>query len=532
MSFIETSDDIIDNSSKLLNDVINSKFAQFLQGNGSPILTTYYHLDDTMSTTESGSNTVDDLIGRDSPLMYNKITGFPVCGLKDLLPEKDALDGGLIDLSLDADVVIFPNTIKPNGLDYLLYVFPDNPDTHILFKVTDFEFSSIRNNSYYKLSLSLKEFNNWSYIEKLDKQVVREYRTNMDKIGTLDRCIIEDTTYEQIEKVDFACEYLIREYLDLFYDSRYNALLFREDPLIEYPVFDPFLTTFIIQNKVLDIKDTSPYVLINYDYRDKVKRTYNKTLYRNLELHDRTQVYMFHKVPASFTTTETNPFAYYGEEVVFSLDLFKHDLEETLNCEDRYYYHHKRLIEGIMSFRDFKPFEEPASKILIPDIVNRNYTTVSEDATIPPNDSNDSLLVNRTFDIGDSDYDEIMLNDMDDNVSDEIQSTNEDIVIDDVTNQQDDNINDSNNSLDNVDDETNLEEDITDDTNVILTDLPTYCNIIVRYLGKSNLYQLVSIEELEKIVSYDMDYNYENFMYIPIIIFILKKYKMFLINNK
>lgn len=527
MSFIETSDDIIDNSSKLLNDVVNSKFAQFLQGNGSPILVTYYHLDDTMSTTESGSHSIDDLIGADSPLRYNKITNFPVCGLKDLIPEKDALDGGLIDLSLDVDITIFPNTIKPNGLDYLLYVFPEDPNTHILFKITDFDFSSIRNNSYYKLSISLKEFNNWDYVYKLESQVIRVYRTNMDRIGTLDRCMIEDTTYEQIEKLTFVSDYLVREYLDLFYEERYNALIFRNDSLIEYPIFDPYLTRFIIQNRILEITNQTPYVLINYDYRDRVRRTYNKTLYRNLELHDRTQIYMFNRSPATFETNETNPFVYYGEEVVFSLDLHRHKIEDTVNDDDIHHYHHIRLIEGIMNYKEFKPFSGPTCDIVIPNIVQRE----PNNDNLGDSSNDEPMLISNSFDI--MDYDEILIGS--DNI--DVPTDSENTTPPDISNSENDNMNNDTDNGTNPDDiitNDGIDDVVQEDTiePVLVMDLPEYCNIIVKYLGKSNLYQLISDNDLEKLVSYDMEYSYESFIYIPMVIFIIKKYKLFLTDNK
>ena len=59
MAFIRTADDMADNTMKTLSNVLDSKFTSFLQGNGTPILVTYYHIDNTTSTANPGAGTVD-----------------------------------------------------------------------------------------------------------------------------------------------------------------------------------------------------------------------------------------------------------------------------------------------------------------------------------------------------------------------------------------------------------------------------------------------------------------------------------------
>ena len=149
-SYLQTTNTMVDNSTKLLNDVLTSEFTQFLQGNGTPVCVTYYNINETFSTVESGSENVDQLLGSNSPLRYNRIDNFPLIGLRELIPSVDVIESGLLDMSLDVDITLFPNTIKPNGFDYFVYDYGDG--NTITFKVVGFEFSSIKNKPQFALN--------------------------------------------------------------------------------------------------------------------------------------------------------------------------------------------------------------------------------------------------------------------------------------------------------------------------------------------------------------------------------------------
>ena len=323
MGILQTADTMVDNSMKQLSDVLNSKFTTYLQGNGTPVLVTYYNIDANNSTTELGSETYDKRLGKNSPLKFNKILDFPVYGLRDLIPSIDPGEGGLLDMDLDLEVVILPNSIKPSPLDHFVYRFSDGykVERQVTFRVINIEYSSIKSNNFYKLTLELADINDEHTVEQLDSQTISTFRTNIDLIGTNEQCVIEDTVYDRIDTIDSICEYLINNYMDIFYDDRYNALLLRDNN-IGYPIFDPYLTTFVVQNNILDT-DKRYIVLMNYDNRYDVSRMYNKTVYRCLEQQDSTHLNRMSMKPHAFENTKTNPFVYYGEENVFSIDLVR-----------------------------------------------------------------------------------------------------------------------------------------------------------------------------------------------------------------
>ena len=71
MGYLRQSNDIVTSSSQLLDNILSSNFNQFLQGLGQPVLVTYWNLNDTVSTVNSGTETVDENIGPESPIRFN-----------------------------------------------------------------------------------------------------------------------------------------------------------------------------------------------------------------------------------------------------------------------------------------------------------------------------------------------------------------------------------------------------------------------------------------------------------------------------
>lgn len=335
MSFLNTADDMADNAMKVMKDVLDSKFTTFIQNVGTPILVTYYNLNDVMTTVDTGTENIDSELGEHSPLRFNKILNFPLYGLGNggsgLIPSKDDLEGGLIDLSIDLELVMLPNAIKPSGYDYFVYKYQDG--TNITFKVNDFEMSTIKNNNYYKISVSLKDINDTVSEEKLEKQTVDELECILDRFGSSDRCVVRRTIYDKIEDIEKVIEYITEQYIDTFYVNRYRAVCYRrtEDSAI---VYDPYLTKFLIDNHIMDYQKSRYITLVNHDTRDEVLRNYNKSIYRNVELRDKTKTFVQLRTPVVFSTSTTNPFSYYGEDVAFTLDLLSYGLDDDIKEED------------------------------------------------------------------------------------------------------------------------------------------------------------------------------------------------------
>ena len=446
MGFLQTSDDIASNVNKVASDVLNSKFTQFITGSGTPLLVTYFNIDDTMSTADLGTETPDKMLGEDSPFRFNRIDNLPMYGLRDILPSKEEIDMGLVDMSLDMETFLLPNTIKPNIGDYFVYRMK-YLDTFLTFRVNDFEFTTIKSNGYYKLDISIKDINDDNTLKKVEDKVVGEYTANLDNIGTQDKCIIENKVSDTLMRFDMITSSLMEQYVDTFWDDKYNSFLYRNEDS-GYVSYDPYLKEYLCRTGLVDIQDSKYIVLINYDSRDTTRRNYNKSIYRNIELQDKTKIHKLIRVPVSFPTTTTNPFYFYGEDTAFTIDL---NIDYINVSSDKFFYVPSELIERIKTNTIVDRCE----------VINH----IKDDSDIVENISGDD---HKIYGSDDNTYSYI------------------------------------------------------------------YWNLIIKYLNKDNCYNLLSEANvsMEDICNISVDYDYETYIYLPIIIYIIKQYMKFLTNNK
>ena len=473
MGYLDIANNMVDNSMELLDNVLNSKFTTYLQGNGTPAFVTYYNIDETMTTLDSGTYTIDKVLGEDSPLRFNRIENFPVYGLRELIPSVEELEGNLFDLIIDTEVIILPNTIKPSAYDYFVYDYLDKYT--IVFQIREFEFASIKNNNYYKLMISLKDINNTATEEKLEKQVTKGYHTRLDNIGTQDKCIVEDKIYMEIGKIEKAIDLLIDNYLNVFYDKRYNCLLLRDNsPLVEYPMYDPYLTKFVVDNSVLDSKKHF-IVLVNFDYRHDVEKDYRTTIYKALENRNLSKLISNYLEPVTFKTVDTNPFGYYGEENIFTLELYP--TEKYITEDEHIIYGDKYLLDSIFQFTP----------------ETTEYKEARPDKSVMK-DTEESIVYNDNMD------------DIYDDIFEDIEDDLEEVL---------------------------PELEVTSEEEPELGDLnPWYLNNIKQYLTIDSMYDLFKVEDVDKLLALDIEDTFTDFIHIPILIYILKKYISYLNNNK
>lgn len=353
MGYITESQAIVTNSEKLLNKIFSSQFTQFIQGLGQPVLGEWFNYNETLSNTQQGTVDVDHLIGRESPIRYNYIPNMPVYGVnKNLVPELTQLDGNLYDMNLEIELVILPNSFRPFPYDYFVYRFGENKERSILFRVNNIQRSSIRNEHYYRVSLHMIDIDSEDQIQALRKQVVKFMTVDLDRIGTNETCIIEETVYRKCEDLGNLIAELVTEYKEFFYSERYNSVLYQEDRA--RASYDPYLTNFIINTYMLE-SDRDSVTMVVHDQDVTFREEYNWTLWRALEL-GRTK-YISKDIywePKGFTRNTMNPFSYYGIDYVYKYHIYL-DPEKTkgANVTQEYQnypflqYLDKGIVEGL-----------------------------------------------------------------------------------------------------------------------------------------------------------------------------------------
>ncbi len=244
------------------------QFSKYLGKN--PIFVTYYHLNQEMSRADTGTGSVKEPIGKDSPLRYNEIKDFPIHNFPELKPDVSYDDTQGIDTSMDlSGMVILPNTVKPIPDDFMYFKFP-GMRVGILMRVTNFEYNTIQSNDFYTINCELRaivrddETNN-TYTQ-LMKQVVEHYVCIFDNIGTEDKCLIK------IQDLELAKTTLtfINELRDSYYDAYYRKdvgtfTAFGMWTTTPTYLYDLYLIKFLKESRLFFDESGQRMVCLNYD---------------------------------------------------------------------------------------------------------------------------------------------------------------------------------------------------------------------------------------------------------------------------
>lgn len=367
MGYIAQSDEIITNTTKRLGDILDSPMSQFLQL-GQPILVTYLNSNDVQSTTMSGMNTSDALIGKNSPFRYNKIEGLPIYGmLRNFLIDLQESDG-LIDMGMELDdLTIPPNTIIPTPYDYIVYRFGERLERVVLLQVTGVKKTSMKGNSFEQFSAKLKDIDSFGDINELEKQVVKTFNAKLENIGTNEKCILESEQYKYSNRIQRLVKHLIECYVDTFYSERYRSLIFTGELEQGYISYDPWLTHFCITNRILE-SDSNFIVLANLDSDENCRKKYNKTFYHALEMKSMTRFEQMLFTPVTFSKMVGNPFSFYGDDMAFKIDIY----EETEIKYPRNVYTQFNFIDNIRNETG-----EAISFNIVENIIIRYFTNES-----------------------------------------------------------------------------------------------------------------------------------------------------------
>ena len=233
------------------------QYSKFLDKN--PIFVTYYHICNTLTRTDTGTGGIEDEIGPKSPIKYNKILQFPMYNIPEIKPDVVWDETGYdIDLDL-SDIVILPNTIKPTPGDYFLLDFPGIKQ--YLFRVNNFRYNTIQSNDFYTIDCDIKDIGIDLEDKSMKTNIVDEYQTVFDNIGTQDKCFVKSSDISYLNSI-VDLYYKLRDYYrDAFYKNDLNTFTCRigSNEGIPMWVCDPFLEAFINKSHIYydeNIEDT------------------------------------------------------------------------------------------------------------------------------------------------------------------------------------------------------------------------------------------------------------------------------------
>lgn len=254
--------------------ILNNPYYLFNDKTAS--IATYYNLNTTMTTLDEATRSNYSNLSANSPLRFNKITGFYLFGISRIEPSLDITEYGLEGDNADGEIIILPNTIVPYPGDVFIL---DQLGDKYMFQVNHVNPNTLETGSVmYKANYTLRSCK----LEEIEQQVVKSYKFIYSNIGTNFACFIEDESYSKITELQEISTMLKDYYAQVFYDSRVQTMCYYRDTA-GFKVHDPYLLEFIIRNNIL--AGSSDYVYL--DHQLYLPNTfgvdYDRTIFSSIE---------------------------------------------------------------------------------------------------------------------------------------------------------------------------------------------------------------------------------------------------------
>lgn len=294
MAFLINEQKLVEDSVFVYEDRLNSPISRFLDK--SPTFVTYYHINYQETTLDGGYRHVEELIGEDSPIKFQKIENFPLYGIEGIILNLQETDQGL-DSDYSGEAVLLPNTIKPFPNDFFMISYLQ--DSYI-FRVTEINYDNIRPDNFYKINFRL-EFLDTDKQREMENQVHEEFECILENIGTENTCLIKKEMLGLMEDINSMYNDMLSTYKTIFYSERYNCFLCAE--LNGNKIYDPLQSIFFNKHKLLVKKNDLETVVLGEGFVDpKRKLKYEKSLYRIFERRDLKLIHelKYNLIPGTF----------------------------------------------------------------------------------------------------------------------------------------------------------------------------------------------------------------------------------------
>lgn len=253
--------------SKYLNENIKiyesnkvGQYSKFLDKN--PLFVTWLHINSAETRSDVGTGGVNADVGKKSPIRFNQINGLPTYNLPELKPDVDYSENGY-DIELDiSDGVLLPNTVKPSVGDYLIITLPTTVE--LAFRVNNFNYNTIQSNDFYTYSADLK-YTGKNLIDKFKYQIVQEYETIFENIGTDDKCFILTKDVEKIQAIAKLFSTLRDIYYTNFFDKNTGTFVCKNND--EYQddswLYDKYVEKFIMDTQIYYTENDAKSIVLS-----------------------------------------------------------------------------------------------------------------------------------------------------------------------------------------------------------------------------------------------------------------------------
>lgn len=261
-----------------IKTILNNPY--YLFNDKTPSISTYYNLNTTMTTLDEATRDNYGELTANSPLRFNKVTGFYLYGISKIEPNLEINDYGLEGDNIEGEVIVLPNTIVPYPGDRFTL---DQLGDKYIFQITHVNPNTLDTGSImYKANYVLCGSDG---LQSIEDKVVKTYKFLYSNIGTNFASIIEDTTYSELSEIQVISTMLKDYYIQLFYDARVQTMCYYRDSA-GFKVHDPYLLEFLIRNNILS--GSSEYIYL--DHQIFLPNTfgvdYDRTIFSTIDHND------------------------------------------------------------------------------------------------------------------------------------------------------------------------------------------------------------------------------------------------------
>lgn len=268
---------MITNNMTLYEERVHSPIRRFTDKTFTPVR--YWHIKGNETTVDSGWGDVESIIGPNSPIRFQMIENLPLCGIEQIIPQVQQDTETGLDVTYEGEASTMDGTLRPFQNDFFMISYLKTP---MIFRVTSVEYDAIASDAIYKISYSL-EYIDSDKVEELMNQTVREYSFILENVGTEERCIIESSEMEVVNRVNDIYDKISETYLALYHNERYNCFLGNLPGGMR--LYDPFQEVFIRKHKLFTKRNQIDGLVLMEQFSDPQREIkYQKSIYRYMEL--------------------------------------------------------------------------------------------------------------------------------------------------------------------------------------------------------------------------------------------------------
>jgi hypothetical protein len=240
------------------------------------VLVTYYQINDK-TTVDKGLGTVQQWLGSNSPVRFNKIEKFPI-GIPAPATVTDGEEvPNVLDISSSFQIIIYPGTISPMSNDMFII---EHLKMLMVYRISDISYDTPTIHGTYQATARL-EYTTQDDLDNLERQVSNVSVCKLEDFGTEVSPIISKDDFVYSRKLEAVKDELIEMYKAAYYNQQYDCFLASTN---EGYLYDECLAQFITKHSLLNSKASPIVVMCSGRVREpKLASCYSKSIYHWFE---------------------------------------------------------------------------------------------------------------------------------------------------------------------------------------------------------------------------------------------------------